>query len=238
MDTDRHPSEHPTRPISRRNILRVAAYAAVGAVAAACAKAVPGWTYAPLGPTPSSGPSASPTAVPTAVPTAAGQSPTTPGGASVTIDIETTEAAPLDFVPKEITVPAGAQVTVNYLNNSSIPHNINFFNGPDQNAPSLGKTQIVTGPNALESVTFTAPSQPGDYFGEMALIDNFPRSAHAIANTDIEVLAIDKTDLDKILIMDRELGYKLLWAFTKTLSKRLRETNEKMASFLAMTGGF
>jgi len=78
----------------------------------------------------------------------------------------------------------------------------------------------------------------GDYFGEMALIDNFPRSAHAIANTDIEVLAINKTDLDKILISDRELGYKLLWAFTKTLSKRLRETNEKMAGFLAMSGGF
>ncbi len=80
--------------------------------------------------------------------------------------------------------------------------------------------------------------KPGDYFGEMALIDNFPRSAHAIANTDVAVLAISKTELDKILIMDRELGYKLLWAFTKTLSKRLRETNEKMAGFLAMSGGF
>jgi len=78
----------------------------------------------------------------------------------------------------------------------------------------------------------------GDYFGEMALIDNFPRSAHAIANTEIEVLAINKSDLDKILIMDRDLGYKLLWAFTRTLSKRLRETNDKMAGFLAMSGGF
>jgi len=80
--------------------------------------------------------------------------------------------------------------------------------------------------------------KPGDYFGEMALIDNFPRSAHAIANTGVELLSLSKTELDKILIMDRELGYKLLWAFTKTLSKRLRETNEKMATFLAMTGGF
>jgi CRP-like cAMP-binding protein len=78
----------------------------------------------------------------------------------------------------------------------------------------------------------------GDYFGEMALIDNFPRSAHAIANTDVELLAIDKTDLDNILAMDHELGYKLLWTFTKTLSKRLRETNEKMAGFLALSGGF
>lgn len=78
----------------------------------------------------------------------------------------------------------------------------------------------------------------GDYFGEMALIDNFPRSAHAIANEDADVFAINKSDLDKVLIEDKELGYKLLWTFTRTLSKRLRETNEKMASFLAMSGGF
>ncbi len=80
--------------------------------------------------------------------------------------------------------------------------------------------------------------KPGDYFGEMALIDNFPRSAFAIANTDVELLAISKADLDNILTNDRDLGYKLLWTFTKTLSMRLRETNDKMAGFLALTGGF
>jgi CRP-like cAMP-binding protein len=32
--------------------------------------------------------------------------------------------------------------------------------------------------------------KPGDYFGEMALIDKSPRSAHAIANSDVAVLAI------------------------------------------------
>lgn len=80
--------------------------------------------------------------------------------------------------------------------------------------------------------------KPGDYFGEMALVDNFPRSANAIANEDSVVFGINKTELDKILIEDRELGYKLLWTFTKTLSKRLRETNEKLMSFLAMSGGF
>ncbi len=80
--------------------------------------------------------------------------------------------------------------------------------------------------------------KPGDYFGEMALIDNFPRSAFAIANTDVELLAINKADLDNILTRDRELGYKLLWTFTRTLSMRLRETNDKMAGFLALSGGF
>src|SRR5512136_3027769 len=80
--------------------------------------------------------------------------------------------------------------------------------------------------------------KPGDFFGEMALIDNFPRSAHAIANTDIEVLSVTKEDLDKVLVRDREMGYKLLWVFTQTLSRRLREMNEKMAGFLTMSGGF
>jgi len=80
--------------------------------------------------------------------------------------------------------------------------------------------------------------KPGDYFGEMALIENFPRSAHAVANSPVELLSINKTELDKILIMDRDLGYKLLWAFNRTLAKRLREINEKMAGFLAMSGGF
>lgn len=80
--------------------------------------------------------------------------------------------------------------------------------------------------------------KPGDYFGEMTLIDNFPRSTNAIANAPVALLAITKTDLDNILIMGREPGYKLLWVFTKTLSKRRRETNEKMTSFLAKSGGF
>jgi hypothetical protein len=70
---------------------------------------------------------------------------------------------------------------------------------------------------------------------EMALIDNFSRSDHAMANTDIALLVTTKTGLDNVLIMGRELEYKLLWVFSKTLSKRLRETNEKMAGFLTIS---
>ena len=80
------------------------------------------------------------------------------------VSIETTAANPLAFAPAEITVPAGASVTVTYTNNTNLPHNIHFFDGQDQNAPSLGKTDVMTGPSAVASVTFTAPSQPGDYF--------------------------------------------------------------------------
>ena len=80
--------------------------------------------------------------------------------------------------------------------------------------------------------------ETGDYFGEMALIDNFPRSATAVTNDDADVFSISKPDLDRVLIADRDLGYKLLWTFTRTLSRRLRETNDKLTGFLALSGGF
>lgn len=74
----------------------------------------------------------------------------------------------------------------------------------------------------------------GDYFGEMALIDDFPRSAHAIANTDAALLTISKSALDELLFFDKEIARKILWTLTRTLSARLRETNDKMAALLAM----
>jgi CRP/FNR family cyclic AMP-dependent transcriptional regulator len=117
---------------------------------------------------------------------------------------------------------------------------IMFFEGdPGNRCYILTKGEVRISkyiPNIGEEAL--AVLKAGDYFGEMALIDDFPRSAHAIANMDIEVLAISKADLDKVLIADREMGYKLLWTFTRTLSKRLRETNEKMAAFLSMSSGF
>ena len=78
----------------------------------------------------------------------------------------------------------------------------------------------------------------GSYFGEMSLIDQEPRSAHAIVNRPAELLVIDRMDFDKLLREDKELAYKLLWTLVKTLSRRLRQTNEKIKGFFAMTGPF
>lgn len=74
----------------------------------------------------------------------------------------------------------------------------------------------------------------GDYFGEMALIDDFPRSADATANKDAVLMTISKSDLDNLLYFNKEIAYKLLWTFCRTLSARLRETNEKLVGFFAL----
>ena len=78
----------------------------------------------------------------------------------------------------------------------------------------------------------------GSYFGEMALIDGSTRSATAIAHEDTSCLVIYKQDLDGLLTSDKDLGNKILLVFCRTLSKRLRDTNEKISQFIAMTAGF
>jgi CRP-like cAMP-binding protein len=77
----------------------------------------------------------------------------------------------------------------------------------------------------------------GDYFGEMALIDDFPRSADAIVHERCRLFVITKEHLADLLFVDRDLAYDLLWTFVRTLAARLRETNDKM-TFLAVSSKF
>jgi CRP-like cAMP-binding protein len=78
----------------------------------------------------------------------------------------------------------------------------------------------------------------GEYFGEMALIDDAPRSASAIANDDTILLLIKKDNFRKLLTQETGIAYKLLWVFTKTLSARLRKTDEQLKSIFAIAKTF
>jgi CRP/FNR family transcriptional regulator, cyclic AMP receptor protein len=78
---------------------------------------------------------------------------------------------------------------------------------------------------------------PGEAFGEMSLIDEFPRSADAIVHERCRLLEISREALDDLLLIHRDLAYEILWNFVKILSTRLRETNDKM-TFLSITGKF
>lgn len=78
----------------------------------------------------------------------------------------------------------------------------------------------------------------GEYFGEMALIDDAPRSASAIANDDGMLLYIGKDDFRNLLEQQTDIAYKLLWIFTKTLSARLRKTDEQLKSIFSIAKTF
>jgi CRP/FNR family cyclic AMP-dependent transcriptional regulator len=77
----------------------------------------------------------------------------------------------------------------------------------------------------------------GQVFGEMALLDEAPRSADARAHERCRLLVITKDAFEDLLFMHKDLAYEVLWASVRMLSARLRETNDKL-TFLSTSGKF
>jgi CRP/FNR family cyclic AMP-dependent transcriptional regulator len=69
---------------------------------------------------------------------------------------------------------------------------------------------------------------PGDFFGDMALLDGRPRSASAAALQETETAALDRGDFTAVIRSQPEAAMAVLAA----VAQRLRETNE-MAEDLA-----
>jgi CRP/FNR family transcriptional regulator len=66
---------------------------------------------------------------------------------------------------------------------------------------------------------------PGDIFGELAMLDGEARSASVETLTDSELLALPAADVRRLLADHPGISVKLIAALTK----RLRETNERVA---------
>jgi len=77
--------------------------------------------------------------------------------------------------------------------------------------------------------------KPGALFGEMSVFDRSERSTNAISNGGCTLLTITRPDFEMLLDFNRELAYKVLWACVRLLSVRLRQTNDSLRSFLAMS---
>jgi CRP/FNR family transcriptional regulator, cyclic AMP receptor protein len=70
----------------------------------------------------------------------------------------------------------------------------------------------------------------GEFFGEMALIDDEPRSAHVIAMEDSTLLVLRREDFHGILLQTPGIALALL----KELSRRLRRVDEKVGSLVLL----
>jgi CRP-like cAMP-binding protein len=78
---------------------------------------------------------------------------------------------------------------------------------------------------------------PGAVFGEMALLDEAPRSADARVHERCRLLALPKDAFEDLLFLHKDLAYEVLWSVIRMLTGRLRETNDKL-TFLTVTGKF
>jgi len=121
------------------------------------------------------------------------------------------------------------------LNLTSIIHKRNYLAGEYifyQGDPGIGLYIIRDGEVMInlesdegDKITL-AVFQKGDFFGELALVDNDKRSASAVAQSDTKLSVIFKPDLDEFIQKYPRKGIKILAGIAEITAMRLRILNE------------
>jgi CRP/FNR family cyclic AMP-dependent transcriptional regulator len=68
----------------------------------------------------------------------------------------------------------------------------------------------------------------GDFFGELALLDESPRSAAAVCKTDCSLIGFFRTDLFELIEQKAELGTKIVLKLAEILAVRLRKADKDL----------
>jgi len=82
---------------------------------------------------------------------------------------------------------------------------------------AAGRARVVRGNNVI------ARLGPGDFFGELSVLDQTPRMAHVIAEEPTTCLALASWELSKLL----EKNPKMTLALLRVVASRLRSVSEQ-----------
>ncbi len=88
---------------------------------------------------------------------------------------------------------------------------------------SSGRVQVVKGPSGPKE-TVLATLGPGEFFGETALLDGYPRTASVRTLEDTQCLAMTRWDFTAELKSNPEMAVHIL----RTLARRLRQTDARL----------
>ena len=86
-----------------------------------------------------------------------------------------------------------------------------------------GSIKITIGENKNEKIL--ANLQEGDFFGELALFDDEPRSANAISLSESKLIGFFTPDLLALKDRNPVITNKILFNLGQILGERLRQTN-------------
>ena len=92
-----------------------------------------------------------------------------------------------------------------------------------------GQVKIVLIGEDGREVILSTPSN-GDFFGEMSLIDDEPRSAHVIAMEDAQLLVLRREDFHQCLAAMPGIAIGLL----RAMCKRLRQADDKIGGLVLL----
>jgi CRP-like cAMP-binding protein len=73
-----------------------------------------------------------------------------------------------------------------------------------------------------------ATQSDGDYFGEMALLENQSRSAYVDCTKDGRLLTLEKDGFYSLIQGQPKTAMKFLFVLARTISRNLRDTNERL----------
>jgi CRP-like cAMP-binding protein len=85
------------------------------------------------------------------------------------------------------------------------------------------KVKVEKGEAVIKTVT-----TPNDFFGEMALLDDRPRSATAVAERRTRVLVIDGPAFESMILQNGKFALKII----KVLAERIRRSNDQVSELI------
>ena len=85
-----------------------------------------------------------------------------------------------------------------------------------------GQADVLLGDEVVES------AGPGAIFGEMALVDDLPRSATVIARTDCRLISIDANRFNALIQKTPDFARHVM----KVMANRIRNMNERNIAFI------
>ena len=141
------------------------------------------------------------------------------------LTVEALRAQPLfqGLTPEELGNVSSLVFEKTYLKNSTL-----FVEGMTGEILYLiqkGKVEI-THKDAKGEEKVLAALGPGEFLGEMSLIDNRPRTATARAGEDLTLLVMTKKAFNTLMEKYPGAALKVVMVFLKTANERLRKANE------------
>ncbi len=136
-------------------------------------------------------------------------------------------------------VPAFADLTTRELRGvAAIVHKREYKAGEPvfyQGDPGLGMYIIQEGEVSIRIAEHEGEDKElavlteGDFFGELALLDEAPRSASAVCHTDCLLIGFFRTDLFELIEQKTDLGIKIVLKLAEILALRLRKTDKELS---------
>lgn len=96
-----------------------------------------------------------------------------------------------------------------------------------------GELRVRMQPGGRETILATLG--PGDFFGDISLFDQGPRSADVVANVDSTVLKISASGFDKLALQSPDLATPFLLSTVRTLVARIRADNKRLRDSISIS---